>query len=167
MNTLYTPLPVDIKKSVEFAAAITNGILTELAPKKGALSGGYEYIRGRDGACLLLKKAGLPDPNKEDKYKRFALEKGERLHANSPHLLSFQSMDVELERYQGASRMENGWIHSFSGLPSPTDEGLTMTVGVRAGWSSSGYAREVMQISDNVDHFLELHRLSKWVVSNM
>ncbi len=168
LTTLYSPLPIDINKSVGYAYLLMDMVVNHIASSYGTnKTGGYQYIQGRDGSCLLLRKVGyIPTEADEKKYKGFALEKGQRLRSHPEHTLSFQPMDVAQKKYQGAVRMENGWIHSFSGFSPNNDEAIAMAVGVRMGWSSLEYACKVMHISQNEKSFWKMHKLSKLVTQD-
>lgn len=158
-TTLWAPLPVDIQKSCKQAHDLLMATLDIYTRATGiGPAGGWQHVHGRDGACLLLAHAGTSPKEKGARRRELALEKAARVRTSPGTRLSFETMDPDRERYQGAARMENGWVHSFSGLPSETDEALVMAIGVGVGWSSDAWAEETMRISGNVMQYRDLWR---------
>ena len=84
--------------------------------------GGFLTIIGSNTGELLLlpEEIGNYDYEKRAKYKRFSLEKAQRLHKGSRLKLvsSFQSRDESHNRFGGAI-LAAEVIISFSGLPDP------------------------------------------------
>lgn len=72
---------------------------------------------------LVIMRIGIPIQDKEEKYFLLCQEKARRLMANPEHLSSWQSRNVEEERYGGAIRTPN-YILAFSGLTEKADEAI-------------------------------------------
>jgi hypothetical protein len=124
----------------------TGGVLADLVTK----SSPDEDLT----VCVAGIEVGTPNPEKRLRYHYFAGEKCLRLYAHPHHRLSHQSMNEEMEHYQGAVRTRNG-IRSFSGLPAYADEALAFAVSIENGDMTALDALEDSTDSNN-QFFMEL-----------
>lgn len=115
-------------------------------------SGGVLHLRGQDGVELINKSVGSPVPERLAEFSFFAAEKTERLHHHKDHILSWQSQDVPLKRYQGAVRAPNGFVASFSGLSGDEDETLALWAFFQMGWMTGQQTHDAAKLSRNQQH---------------
>ncbi len=145
---------VPISEILVVAAEVTAAATTILLTKGSDRKGGYLVIRKRDsGEILLHEKVGtIAPPESDQRYLTFAKEKGERLGPNG--LSSWQSRNLQQEKYGGAIATSSGLIVSFSGLPELWDEALVLVISNRLGWISGKEVFDIIEISGNT--FVEL-----------
>jgi hypothetical protein len=115
----------------------------------GKRGGGVFNLRGPNGEVVFSDVFRNPAADKIDKYDRLAAEKTERLWKHPGHTLSWQSMNVALEQYQGAARATNGLIGGFSGFTAEEDEALVLWVFSMMGWMTAREAAATARISSN------------------
>jgi len=93
----------------------------------------------------------VADPDKLSTYECCSDEKARRLaftHSEMGHVLSFQSANEELGRYQG-SALDGDWIASGSGLSAEADEAFVLCWHVKMGLLATDDALELASISEN------------------
>lgn len=121
-------------------------------PKPENKSGYFTIRRKKDGRILLIAQIGeCPDIIKAEKYRKFSIEKGQRLHnwnKHQGHLSSWQSRNEEKKRYAGAI-VAYDFILSFSGLPELGDEAVMMLLAFFLNWANYNDIVTITKISNN------------------
>lgn len=115
----------------------------------GARGGGVFNLRGPNGEVVFSDLFRNPAKDKIEKYDRLAAEKTKRLWTYPNHTLSWESMNVDLEQYQGAACATNGLLGGFSGFTAEEDEALVLWIFIKMGWMSGKEAYTAAQISSN------------------
>ena len=155
-------------KSLDVFALMAEGTVQAVAEKFGEGSnGGYLFFCDSAGRQLLHKRLGDPNLEKQAKYHQFSQEKAERLLLNPDHLLSWQSRDLDDNRYGGAVRLSSGHVISFSGFPESVDEVFCISIARMMNWMSEAEIVERLKISNNFANFKDVYYLvAKTVISN-
>jgi hypothetical protein len=91
-------------------------------------TGGYFSFYSEKSGVISLEKVGIPDPEKEEKYKTFALEKTQRILSNHQHR-SMTSRNPDLLQWGGGTRYKNV-ISAFSGFTEYEDEAFSLLYNV-------------------------------------
>lgn len=90
------------------------------------------------------------DETKRGRYRAFAEEKARRVARYPDHQTSFESMNRDLEQYQGAIRCRDGRTFvGFSGRLSREDEAICLLLAMRLGWLTVDGAKNIADISGN------------------
>jgi hypothetical protein len=97
---------------------------------------------------LAIVRIGIPTQGKEQKYFDLCLEKARRLISHPEHLSSWQSRDIEKERYGGAIRTPN-FILAFSGLKEEADEAILVNGAVKLEMLAGSTAGAIASFSQN------------------
>lgn len=133
---------------VHLAKKIVPAIATEFG---NGSNGGYLYFGDNNNNKLFLIPVGRPADAKKEKYASLAEEKATRLYQHPTHDLSWQSMNEEMEQYQGAIKLVSPYyaFMSFSGFPAPVDEGLCLVLSRKSELLSPQGMETLSNISGN------------------
>ncbi len=109
---------------------------------------GFLCVRSTASKAMILKPYGEIPNAKRHRYSTLSMEKSTRLEAYPSHKSSWQSRDVELNRWGGAVRTPTMLV-SFSGLPELLDEALVLAISARALLITEFQAEDIARISNN------------------
>jgi len=113
-------------------------------------SGGYFCVFTNDNLIspLGVLKIGEPPQEKQLKYFLLTQEKAQRLLSNPDHDSSWESRDVDINKFGGAIRTPD-YVLSFSGLPEINDETLMIMFAFRLGMIPTSQVEKIIQFSGN------------------
>ena len=129
----------------------TSPIINHIRSTEEGQEGGVLCISHLEtGSPLLLAVFGVLSDSERDEYMAFAQEKAKRLAANSRHLSSWESRDLNAKppQYAGAVKTRL-FILSFSGFKEEQDEAAMLVAAMNVELMDGGPAAMLAQMSKN------------------
>ena len=157
---LPAPLTIGYSELFEAILELDNSVFGLMVKKYGVgNTGGVLHICDADGREMLHRVIGDPDPVMAEARSDIARQNAHRLLSHPDHFLASQSMNAARDEWDGAIRMENGVIISFSTIAIGANEAFCASIGYHLGMSSIEYLMDVLSITRNARLFLEINAL--------
>lgn len=155
-----TPLTAGYSELLEAILELdTNSTNLLLKPYTVGNTGGILHICDADGKEMLHLLLGDPDPVMAEVRGNIASKNALRLLSRPDDVLASQSFDYKRGQTDGAVRMQNGCIISFSTISMGMNEPFCAAIGYHLGMSSMEYLMAAMNITNRTEVFLKINDL--------
>ena len=141
---------LSVPRSIAALATLADHSIAQMRAAFGReSSGGYIYLRDSMGNTKLHHYVGELPRDEVSECHRFSQEKACRLLTHDGHSTSWQSRNVQAQKYGGAIRLPSGHVLSFSGLPEHLDEVFCICLAQHMGWLDESGGAKLMKYSEN------------------